>query len=209
MSVKRYEWMACDEHACHCDVVESAEGDMVDYEDYAALEQKLAESQREFRAADATIENLQMQLNAEREAKLALAAENAGLKNSSACTLQDGRPPHGFYASEWFIAKLKNGEYAALKALPEEYSHDYRTNDGTYYTKDWVVGWMQTPDTEYLPNVKTPATDAFLAEARVQGVEMFGELTIKIGEEEDDEDIVYAGRQALLFAAQLRKGVQS
>jgi len=41
------------------------------------LEQKLAESQREFRAADATIENMQMQLNAEREAKLALAAENA------------------------------------------------------------------------------------------------------------------------------------
>lgn len=75
MSVKRYEWMACDEHACHCDVVESAEGDMVDYEDYAALEQKLAESQREFRAADATIENMQMQLEK-------LAAENVGLKNA-------------------------------------------------------------------------------------------------------------------------------
>lgn len=42
MSVKHYEWMACDEHACHCDVVESAEGDMVDYEDYAALEARCA-----------------------------------------------------------------------------------------------------------------------------------------------------------------------
>ncbi|MEB7277282.1 hypothetical protein NEN81_02810 [Enterobacter asburiae] len=42
MSVKRYEWMACDEHACHCDVVESAEGDMVDYDDYAALEARCA-----------------------------------------------------------------------------------------------------------------------------------------------------------------------
>lgn len=42
MSVKRYEWVACDEHSCHCDVVESAEGDMVDYEDYAALEAKCA-----------------------------------------------------------------------------------------------------------------------------------------------------------------------
>ncbi|WP_247174987.1 hypothetical protein [Escherichia coli] len=52
MSVKRYEWIACDEHSCHCDVVESAEGDMVDYEDYAALEARCA----------------------------ALAAENAGLK---------------------------------------------------------------------------------------------------------------------------------
>ncbi|MDH5022402.1 hypothetical protein [Enterobacter asburiae] len=52
MSVKRYEWVACDEHACHCDVVESAEGDMVNYEDYAALEARFA----------------------------ALAEENAGLK---------------------------------------------------------------------------------------------------------------------------------
>ena len=54
MSVKRYEWVACDEHVCHCDVVESAEGDMVDYEDYAALEARCA----------------------------ALAAENAGLKGA-------------------------------------------------------------------------------------------------------------------------------
>ncbi|HGA3038677.1 TPA: hypothetical protein ACIR5X_000157 [Serratia marcescens] len=109
-------------------------------------------------------------LKAERDAQQkradALAVENAALINSSVCTLQDGRPQHGFYASEWFIAKLKNGQYAALKALPEEYSHDYRTNDGTYYTKDWVVGWMQTPDTEYRPNVKTPATDAALAAIR-------------------------------------------
>lgn len=40
---------------------------------YEELEQKLVESQREFRAADATIENLQMQVEK-------LAAENAGLK---------------------------------------------------------------------------------------------------------------------------------
>lgn len=52
MSVKRYEWVACDEHSCHCEMVESVEGDMVDYEDYAALEARCA----------------------------ALAAENAGLK---------------------------------------------------------------------------------------------------------------------------------
>lgn len=44
---------------------------------YEELEQMLAESQREFRAADATIENLQMQLEK-------LAAENAGLKDINA-----------------------------------------------------------------------------------------------------------------------------
>ncbi|MDN3797344.1 hypothetical protein QWY64_14440 [Enterobacter hormaechei] len=73
MSVKRYEWVACDEHACHCDVVESAEGDMVDYEDYAALEQRLIESERYGRQTDITIDNLEMKL-------AQMAAENAGLK---------------------------------------------------------------------------------------------------------------------------------
>lgn len=35
--VKRLTWNACDVHNCHCDVVESADGDMVNYEDYVAL----------------------------------------------------------------------------------------------------------------------------------------------------------------------------
>ncbi|SBL94199.1 Uncharacterised protein [Raoultella ornithinolytica] len=140
-------------------------------------ERKYLELAKEFRICSASLDaaiktgNVLADQNAQLAAEnvglneqvRALAADNSALINSSVCTLQDGRPLHGFYASEWFIAKLKNGEYAALKALPEEYSYDYRTNDGTYYTKDWVVGWMQTPDTEYRPNVKTPATDRIVA----------------------------------------------
>lgn len=53
MSVKRYEWVACDEHSCHCDVVESAEGDMVDYDDYAALEARCAALAAELNAVEA------------------------------------------------------------------------------------------------------------------------------------------------------------
>ena len=56
MNVKRYEWVACDEHACHCDVIESAEGDMVDYEDYAALEARCAALAAELSAVE-TIHN--------------------------------------------------------------------------------------------------------------------------------------------------------
>lgn len=142
-----------------------------------------------------------------------LAADNSALINSSVCTLQDGRPLHGFYASEWFIAKLKNGEYAALKALPEEYSHDYRTNDGTYYTKDWVVGWMQTPDTEYRPNVKTPATDAYLAGIKADGVEEFiGRLQQHVDEGDfvGDEVAVIVGAIdcGKEFFEQLREGAK-
>lgn len=48
-------------------------------------------------------------------------------------------------------------------------------------------------------DVETPATDAFLAEVRAQGVEMFAK--------EMHADI--SGDDAREFAAQLRKGVQS
>lgn len=62
------------------------------------LEQKLAESQREFRAADATIENLQMQLEK-------LAAENAGLDN--------------FIASSCFVYAGELGYWPAIDHSPE------------------------------------------------------------------------------------------
>lgn len=68
MSVKRY--------SVGVDGVDP-NGNLVKYTDYAALERKLVESQRDFRAADATIENLQMQVEK-------LAAENAGLKDINA-----------------------------------------------------------------------------------------------------------------------------
>lgn len=86
MNVKRYEWVACDEHACHCDVVESAEGDMVDYEDYAALEARCA----------------------------ALAAENAGLKNAAEFATADdmweelGGNVMRYKYQEWYADRLKS-----------------------------------------------------------------------------------------------------
>lgn len=52
----------------------------------------------------------------------------------------------------------------------------------------------------------TPVVDSILRAAEARGVEKFGQSTMKIGEEEGVEDIVYAGKQALLFAKQLREG---
>ncbi|RXX64431.1 hypothetical protein DD600_17110 [Enterobacter cloacae] len=127
---------------------------------FTELEQKLAESQREFRAADATIENLQMKLNAEREAKLALAAENAGLK-----------------------------KFCKDAAFDADYEAELGMDRGGF--------------TDALNDIKTPATDAFLAEVRAQGVEMFARETEKL---EWHESTV---RFVLKFADQLRKGVQS
>lgn len=62
------------------------------------------------------------------------------------------------------------------------------------------------PEDKITNNSETPATDAAIANIQAQGVEKYGNLTIKIGEEAQDSDIIYAGQQALLFAAQLRKG---
>jgi murein DD-endopeptidase MepM/ murein hydrolase activator NlpD len=108
---------------------------------YEELEQKLAESQREFRAADATIENLQMQLNAEREAKLALAVENAGLKSIQAWAVAD-------------VFKSGAKRFESTKAA------GFDTDDCLH---DAVL--------VMLSELKTQATDAFLAEVRAQGVD--------------------------------------
>lgn len=52
--------------------------------------------------------------------------------------------------------------------------------------------------------IETPATDAFLAEVRAQGVEMFAH---DVGESEQGNGLMKAiGRRATKFAAQLRKG---
>lgn len=128
---------------------------------FTELEQKLAESQREFRAADATIENLQMQLNAEREAKLALAAENAGVK-----------------------------KFCKDAAFDADYESELGMERGGF--------------TDALNDIKTPATDAFLAEVRAQGVELFAESLKVAGGHEHPYSAV-----ANEFAAQIRKGVQS
>lgn len=110
---------------------------------YEELEQKLAESQREFRAADATIENLQMQLNAEREAKLSLAAENARLKAAHPQPFGEDMM-RALEAYEWYQDEVP--ETGMLDAF--------------FILRDSI-------------RVDTTATDAFLAEVRAQGVEMF------------------------------------
>ncbi|EKB2370402.1 TPA: hypothetical protein ODM96_000071 [Escherichia coli] len=51
-----------------------------------------------------------------------------------------------------------------------------------------------------------PITDQVIRDIQATGVEKFANVTIAIGKEEQQETIVYAGNQALLFANQLREG---
>ncbi|EOB0368396.1 hypothetical protein ACIP3K_002907 [Enterobacter hormaechei] len=149
MNVKRYEWVSCDEHACHCDVVESAEGDMVDYEDYAALEARCA----------------------------ALAAENALLKKS---------------------------EPAPFSKLMMEALDVYQAGADEVPELAMLSAYKKLRD-----GLKTPATDAFLAEVRASGVEMFAAVLRRKGDDAFFDAIAESQANAAdQFAAQLRKGVQ-
>ncbi|MEH3502242.1 hypothetical protein [Enterobacter asburiae] len=58
--------------------------------------------------------------------------------------------------------------------------------------------------------LKTPATDAFLAEVRAQGVEMCSaEIQKQTWDEREGDGMVAAIDAMEIYAAQLRKGVQS
>lgn len=160
---------------------------------YEELEQKLIESERYGRQTDITIDNLEMQLKTEREAKLALAAENAGLKGAfdkpQAYLSWHAIPP------TW-EDPLPCGEYLDVH---DEAGH--KNSDGT---DCWPVYAK--------PEIETPATDAFLAEVRAAAVD---EVCLKISNAivncYQDEQIGLDAATTICgdFASQLRKGVQS
>ncbi|MEP8463659.1 hypothetical protein ABKW13_16415 [Enterobacter hormaechei] len=133
---------------------------------FTELEQKLAESQREFRSADATIENLQMKLEK-------LAAENAGMNafvdallsiawqggSADGAEIQDLALKHGLLRQEVYSAD----EHETLVDDPG----NFEDGDPVYF------------------RVETPATDAFLAEVRAQGVERLANAWYAIANETD------------------------
>ena len=62
----------------------------------------------------------------------------------------DGEPPLP-HRDEWFIAETIHGDRVVLRALPEEWTYDYTTADGTRMAAKSIRRWMQFPDSEYLP----------------------------------------------------------
>lgn len=134
--------------------------------DCKEIKQQLSESRREFWAADATINNLEMKL-------AEMAARLANEENKCA---------------------VLAAENAALKQSEKEFNNFCRQE---YY------GWEDD-------FTKTPATDAFLAEVRAQGLEMFAQKCNSKSEQSFASDIrdnwKLLGEHATDFAAKLRKG---
>lgn len=160
----------------------------------------------------------------------ALAAENAGLKEGAS---------YFSYGSEHNFEWHKTAEEAVEAA--EAAIDDYRGDacDGWSEEVDSVC-WgiiMQSStkvgerprndedrcdpaidticDYALLPNIKTPATDAFLAEVRAQGVEMFAahkrerQQALRRRSMRMSEEAAGMAADAENFADELRKGVQS
>ncbi|WP_251365186.1 hypothetical protein [Citrobacter sp. MGH105] len=125
----------------------------------------LTESQREFRAADATIHNLELKLtdmavqlaNAESKCR-ELAAENATIKVMNDCLSEE----------------LRGYE-----------------SDGSFEGPKMHLLWWKA---------ETPATDAFLAEVRAQGVDALAQTL------EGLVAVSVTRSYIMEFAAQLRKG---
>lgn len=146
----------------------------------------LTESQREFRAADATIHNLELQLtdmavqlaNAESKCR-ELAAENAGLKGVVS-EINNELYGQGFQVSGWHL----NG---ALEPLDNWFTDN---------------GWGEQ---------ETPATDAFLAEVRARAVD---DACLKISNAiincYKDEQVGLDAAATICgdFASEIRKGAE-
>ncbi|WP_337232162.1 hNH endonuclease [Citrobacter portucalensis] len=160
---------------------------------FSEFESKLSDSQREFRAADATIHNLELKLtdmavqlaNAESKCR-GMAAENA-IKQEFIKTCfraaADGASMDGADIQEF-------GERLGLfgRETYQPVLHGY------------ICGHEAGEDTVYVMK-KTQATDAFLAEVRAQGVEMFAQSLHVSGKGKH----LYS-EIAEKFAAKLRKG---
>ncbi|MBY8785542.1 hypothetical protein KOI91_00070 [Escherichia coli] len=154
---------------------------------FGELESKLETALRECRSAGITIDNL--------EAKCAkMAAENEGLKAAfdkpQAYLSWHAIPP------TW-EDPLPCGEYLDV--------HDDAGHQNSDGTDCWPVYAK--------PEIETPATDAFLAEVRAQGVEMYADNLDNGADDAERGGFDYAVKflhseasSVRLFADQLRKG---
>lgn len=145
----------------------------------------------DMRSVAKLISDLATQLEVQLVRANALAAENAVMKAGAIKSIEDIQC---FYDSEaWHVSEDGESETAVV-AL------------------DDAKGSVE----HFVLNVKTPTTDAFLAEVRAQGVEMYADNLDNGADDAErggfDDAVKFLRSEASgvrLFADQLRKGVQS
>lgn len=182
----------------------------------------------DMRSVAKLISDLATQLEVQLVRANAMAAENAGLKAGAM---------YFSYGSEFSFECHKTAEeaIAAAEAAIDDYRGDacdgwseevesicwgviiqQATKVGERKKRkcDRVSPWIERVcDYELRPNVETPATDAFLAEVRAQGVEMYADNLDNAADDAERGGFDYAVKflrseasGVRLFADQLRKG---
>lgn len=134
---------------------------------FSEFESKLSESQREFRAADATIHNLDLQLtdqavqlaNAESKCR-GLAAENAGMKSNLMYWNNEDAEPARSPLDIAHESSFGEGVEFDVQVAARMPSMTYRVVRRTTYSTEIELVRGGVPE--------TPVTDAFLAEVRAQ-----------------------------------------
>ncbi|MFP2712367.1 hypothetical protein ACLEUQ_00550 [Escherichia coli] len=126
-----------------------------------------------------------------------------------------GEDGHKSVAAKFAALEAKCAALAAENAGLKSWAQVRATSDDALEQDNYMIlkiDWRQRS----LAEIKTPATDSFLAEVRAQGVEMYADnLDSSADDAERDgfDDAVKFLRSessgVRLFAAQLRKGVQS
>lgn len=160
-------------------VFEDVNGSLVDFKDYAALEDKRAALAAELKQSKIDADCYKKGMEASNARLVQLAAENAALKSKAAELVHEA-----------------SGVYSAYNSSITEHDGDFMD--------------MQT--LQEMQCVETPATDAFLAEVRAQGVDLAIAELNQLAERSEKEAPVGAGhhRSAALFlqliSTQLRKG---
>lgn len=221
MSVKRYEANGSSS------VFEDANGSLVDYEDYSALEQKLT--------------NMAVQLaNAESKCR-ELAVENAYLLNGAARELNTSWMFHKtMLGAQAALVCLSHGYQAAAREwlegttdeagaeIPDDISvgdlHEWF--DSQMVSNDGKSGFLTRAEAEEAIMKSCPATDDFLAEVRASAIpadvmaaiQKVARIRLDLNDFDGDKrgiiDCLSEAEESLIevvnkFAAQLRKGVQS
>ena len=193
MSVTRYQPAPFNERVLHA----TEDGEYVKYEDYAALELRLIESERYGRQTDITIDNLEMKL-------AQMAAENAGIKNALEWLYETVSSESVFIPDEKYSSVTNAAQVMSETPATDAFLAEVRAqarNEGINYAASRLAaafnhGFVDKPLAEVydvvrmiltakedLANDPLPASDGLSGE--------------------------YADKFLAEFAAQIRKGVQS
>lgn len=175
----------------------SEHGEYVKYEDYEKLAAKLSMINGLMDAAEQASKLAQEAAEKLVQERDALAAENAGLKDTLEYVINPDNQPE--YHDQGMGCGVED--------------HGYQRDGYSACAYGWESA-MERVYSEVIPDAipETPATEAFLAEVRAQGVERYAEQlkseadrAEEIGWEDAAKFLHSESEKVLAFAAQLRK----